>query len=159
MREHAQNLVNDLCDFRSRTRTLSLPILFVAHNLGGLVCQDALLLCINPSDDTHSTLLDSTRGIAFLGTPNSGSGFAKYAPGIANIISLSFVKAPNIQLLEVLKGRSQVLANIKLGFHTLIQRRLKSGCPEIKIHAFVEEYPVTATGHVSRECNHRRRRS
>jgi hypothetical protein len=72
-----------------------------------------------------------------------------FATAVANIIGLSFVKAPNIQLLEVLKGRSQVLANIKNGFLTMIRRRVHAGHPEIKIHAYVEELPVTATGHVS----------
>jgi pimeloyl-ACP methyl ester carboxylesterase len=151
VREHAQNLVNDLCAFRARTRTPKQPVLFVAHSLGGLVCQDALLLCVNPSDEAQATLLDSTRGVAFMGTPNAGSDFEKFATGIANIISLSFVKAPNTQLLEVLRARSQVLSNIKNGFLTMVRRRLQIDRHEIKIHAFVEELPVIATGHVSIE--------
>lgn len=149
VREHAQNLVNDLCGLRARTKTSKQPVLFVAHSLGGLVCQDALLLCVNPNDEAQGTLLDSTRGVAFMGTPNAGSDFEMFATAVANIIGLSFVKAPNTQLLEVLKGRSQVLANIKNGFLTMIRRRVQAGHPEIKIHAFVEELPVTATGHVS----------
>jgi pimeloyl-ACP methyl ester carboxylesterase len=73
VREHAQNLVNDLCGLRARTKTSKQPVLFVAHSLGGLVCQDALLLCVNPNDEAQGTLLDSTRGVAFMGTPNAGS--------------------------------------------------------------------------------------
>lgn len=153
VREHAQNLVNDLCDFRSSTKTSKRPILFVVHSLGGLVCQDALLLCVNPSDEAQGTLLSSTRGVAFMGTPNAGSDFEKFATAVANIISLSFIKAPNTQLLEVLKGRSQVLANVRNGFLTMIRRRLQSGQPEIKMHAFVEERPVKGTGHVSIKFN------
>jgi hypothetical protein len=84
-----------------------------------------------------------------MGTPNAGSDFEMFATAVANIIGLSFIKAPNTQLLEVLKGRSQVLANIKNGFLTMIRRRVQAGHPEIKIHAFVEELPVTTTGHVS----------
>lgn len=149
MREHAQNLVNDLCSLRTRTRTSKRPILFVAHSLGGLVCQDALLLCVNPNEDSQGLLLESTRGVAFMGTPNAGSDFQKFASAVANIIRLSYVKAPNTQILEVLNERSQVLANIKNGFLTMVRRRNQAGYPEIKLHAFVEELPVTATGHVS----------
>ncbi|KFY82422.1 hypothetical protein V498_08591 [Pseudogymnoascus sp. VKM F-4517 (FW-2822)] len=147
VREHSQNLVNDLCVLRARTKTSKRPILFVVHSLGGLVCQDALLLCINPNDEAQGALLDSTRGIAFMGTPNAGSDFESFATGVANIIRLSFIKMPNTQVLEVLRGRSQVLANIKNGFLTMVRRRVQNGHPEIKIHAFVEELPVTLTGH------------
>ena len=149
VREHAQNLVNDLCSLRARTKTPKLPIIFVAHSLGGLVCQDALLLCVNPNEEAQKTLLDCTRGVAFMGTPNAGSDFEKFATAVANIINLSFVKAPTTQLLEVLKQRSQVLANIKSGFFTMVRRRITESHPEIKIHAFVEELPISATGHVS----------
>ncbi|KAI9730836.1 MAG: hypothetical protein M1834_005554 [Cirrosporium novae-zelandiae] len=147
--EHAQNLVNDLCRLRARMKTSKRPILFVAHSLGGLVCQNALLLCVNYNDEAQGTCLDSTRGVAFMGTPNAGSDFEKFATAVANIISLSFAKAPNTQLLEVFKGHLQVLASIKNGFLTRVRRRLRKRDPEIKIHAFVEELPIAATGHVS----------
>ena len=147
-REHAQNLVNDLCNYRSRTKSTKRPLLFVVHSLGGLIVQDALLLCVNPSDESQAAILNSTRGVCFLGTPNAGSDFAQFATAVANVISLSFVKKPNAQLLEVLKARSQLLANIKNGFLTLIRRRVEEGSRAIRLHAFVEELPITATGHV-----------
>ncbi|CZR60294.1 uncharacterized protein PAC_10190 [Phialocephala subalpina] len=147
VREHAQNLVNDMCGLRARTKTTKQPILFVVHSLGGLVCQDALLLCVNPNEEAQAKLLDAVRGVAFMGTPNAGSDYQKFASAVANIISLTIVKLPTTQLLEVLNARSQVLANIKNGFLTMVRGRLQRGYPEIKIHAFVEELPVTATGH------------
>ena len=67
---------------------------------------------------------------------------------VANVISSIFVKTPNAQLLEVLKARSQVLADIKNEFLTLIRRRVEKGSRAIKLHAFVEELPATTTGHV-----------
>ena len=111
--------------------------------------EDALLLCSNPNDESQAILLNSVRGICFLGTPNGGSDFTKFANGIANVISLSLVKRPNSQLLEVLKSRSQALANTKNGFFSLVRRRMEEGSSPIKLHAFVEELPVAATGHVS----------
>ncbi|KAL8768746.1 MAG: hypothetical protein Q9194_005629 [Teloschistes cf. exilis] len=146
-RENAQNLVNDLCTYRLRTKSPKRPILFIAHSLGGLIVQDALLLCINPSEEFQTSILESTRGVCFLGTPNAGSDFTKFATAVANIISLSVVKKPNTQVLEVLKARSQVLAHIKNGFHTLVRRRVNEGSHPIRLHAFIEELPVALTGH------------
>ena len=37
--EHATNLNVDLTGLRHRTRSLSRPLFFVAHSLGGLVCE------------------------------------------------------------------------------------------------------------------------
>ncbi|KAL8913270.1 MAG: hypothetical protein Q9171_001917 [Xanthocarpia ochracea] len=96
--------------------------------------------------DADATFLNSARGICFLGTPNGGSDFTKFATAVANVISLSIVKRPNAQLLEVLKKRSQVLANVKNGFLTLVRRRAEEGSQTIKLHAFVEELPVAAIG-------------
>lgn len=141
-RERAQNLVNDLCTYRARTKSTKAPLLFVCHSLGGLVVEDALLLCANPNDESQATLLNSVRGVCFFGTPNAGSDFTKFANAIANVISLSLVKSPNALLLEILRARSQVLANIKNGFLTLVRRRMEEGSSAIKLHAFVEELPT-----------------
>ena len=37
--EHARNLAGDLTDLRHRTDSFQRPLIFVAHSLGGLVCQ------------------------------------------------------------------------------------------------------------------------
>lgn len=111
--------------------------------------EDALLLCANPNDESQATLLNSVRGVCFLGTPNAGSDFTKFANAIANVISLSLFNSPNAQLLEILRAHSQVLANIKNGFLTLVRRRMEEGSSAIKLHSFVEEVPIVATGRVS----------
>ncbi|KAF4630452.1 hypothetical protein G7Y89_g7685 [Cudoniella acicularis] len=147
VREHAQNLINDLCVMRARTKATKRPVLFVAHSLGGLVYQGALLLCVNPNGEAQGTLLDCTRGIAFMGAPNAGSDFEMFTTAVANIISLSFVNSPNRQLLEVLKGRSQVLANIKNGFLTLVRIESRKAIRRSRYILFFEELPIAATSH------------
>lgn len=147
VREHAQNLVNDLCDLRARTNTSKIPIIFVTHSLGGLVCQDALLVCINPNEEAQKDILASTRGVVFMGTPHAGSDFEKFATAVANIISLSLIEKPNARILGVLWHNSDVLATMKNGFLTMVRTR-----SEIKLHSFSEELAVSATGHVSIKC-------
>lgn len=148
VREHATNLINDLAALRSGV--VGQPIIFVAHSLGGLVCQDALLVCNNPSEDAQSDILSSTRGIAFLGTPHAGSGLKQFAAAVANIVNL--VKKPNKKLLEVLGKNSDILANIEHGFSTIVKRRDRERKP-IELHAFIEELPVDYLGCVSQCYN------
>lgn len=149
VREHARNLVNDLTALRRDA--VGRPIIFVAHSLGGLVCQDALLICINPSEEAQSDILSSTCGIAFLGTPHAGSDLEKFATAVANVASL--VKKPNKKLLQVLRSNSEILANIKNDFLTMVRMRDRLGSLKpIELHAFVEELPVDVIGRVSLCC-------
>ena len=152
VREHARNLINDFTILRRRTYSTGRPIIFVAHSLGGLVCQDALLVCNNPNEEYQRDILSSTCGVAFLGTPHAGSDFQKFASAVADIISLCPLKEPNKNILEVLNSHSEVLANIKDGFLTMVRTRMESHLPTIRLHTFVEELPMTALGHVS-ICN------
>ncbi|KFZ25366.1 hypothetical protein V502_00151 [Pseudogymnoascus sp. VKM F-4520 (FW-2644)] len=145
VREHATNLINDLAALRRDA--VGRPIIFVAHSLGGLVCQDALLVCNNPNEEAQRDILSSTCGIAFLGTPHAGSDLQTFATAVANIVSL--VKTPNNKLLQVLGRNSEILANIKNDFLTMVQRRLgdrQGSLKPIALHAFIEERPVDFIG-------------
>ena len=147
VREHARNLVNDLAGIRQKPpKSVGRPIIFVAHSLGGLVCEDAIFTCNNPSSSAQRDILDSVRGLIFLGTPHAGSDFTVFATAVADIIRPSLVKTPN---KSILKRKSEVLANIENDFLTLVRARAEGGRGHIKLHSFVEELPVTATGHVS----------
>lgn len=149
--DHARNLVNDLAS--CRREAVGRPIIFVVHSLGGIVCQDALLTCVNPSEEAQRDILLSTRGVAFLGTPHAGADLAKFAEAVVNIVRCSVIKKPNKNILKVLKKNSEVLAQIKDGFHIMVQRRLedspKTGVKPIRLHAFVEELDVAFLGRVS----------
>ena len=59
------------------------------------------------------------------------------------------MKSPNAHLLEILESRSQILADIKNGFLTMVRRRVEEEFQAIRLHTFVEELPVTITGHIS----------
>ncbi|KAK1237933.1 hypothetical protein MKX08_002512 [Trichoderma sp. CBMAI-0020] len=141
IREHAKTLINDLSALR--TDTVGRPIIFVVHSLGGLVIQEALQICTNPNDEGQGDLLSSTRGVAFFGTPHAGSDLEKFATAVINIVRIA--KKPNKRLLGVLRRNSEILANIKDGFLTMVLRRLQdrqSSLRPIELHAFIEEQPV-----------------
>ena len=121
VRDHATNLLNDLGALRKDA--VGRPMIFVVHSLGGLVIQEALLLCTNPNDGAHADILASTRGVAFLGTPHAGADLATVATVVANIVSI--IKKPNRRLLRVLNKNSETLAGIIGGFHTMVMRRLR----------------------------------
>ncbi|OCL10293.1 hypothetical protein AOQ84DRAFT_430924 [Glonium stellatum] len=146
VREHARNLIGDFAHTRRKTQSTGRPIIFVAHSLGGLVCQDALLVCDRASEKYQRDILSSTRGVVFLGTPHAGSDFQKYASAVAKIVNLCLVRT-NRNILEVLNGRSEVLANIKNDFFAMVRTRMENGLPTMRLHAFVEELPVTALGY------------
>ncbi|OBT95600.1 hypothetical protein VE01_05937 [Pseudogymnoascus verrucosus] len=143
IRDHAVNLMNDLAGHRRWAP--GRPIIFVAHSLGGLVCQKALILCTNPTEDAQKDILSSTRGIAFLGTPHAGSDLARFATAVANFVRFSLGKKSNTKLLEVLTKNSEVLADISNGFFTMVRRRESTQMP-IALHAFVEELDVDFLG-------------
>ncbi|KFZ01516.1 hypothetical protein V500_00731 [Pseudogymnoascus sp. VKM F-4518 (FW-2643)] len=141
VRQHARNLINDLTALRKDD--IGRPIIFVAHSLGGLVCQDALLVSSNPNEEQQRDIVSSTCGIAFFGTPHAGSDLERFATAVLNIVSI--VKTPNRKLLGVLRVNSEILANIKNDFLTMVQRRLadrQSSLKPIALHAFIEELDV-----------------
>ena len=85
----------------------------------------------------------------FFDTPHAGSDFTKFADALANLIRIYVVKKPNQGLLDVLSRNSAMLANIEIHFTGLVRRRARNENEEIRLFAFLESLPVTATGHVS----------
>lgn len=67
--EHGQSLGYSIVS--QRIECSNRPILFIAHSLGGLVCQQTLIL--SNSIDGLWQISSSTIGIIFMGTPHYGS--------------------------------------------------------------------------------------
>ena len=75
--DHGKSLEFQLDHIRSKNPRR--PVLFVAHSLGGLVCEQALLL----SDATRepNSIANNTVGIVFMGTPHYGSSILGFYVG------------------------------------------------------------------------------
>ncbi|KAH0536662.1 hypothetical protein FGG08_006488 [Glutinoglossum americanum] len=141
IRDHAADLVAHLAAKRDHIESPNRPIIFVVHSLGGLVCEDALLLSKNSAEPHLQKILECTRGIAFFGTPHAGADLAKFALALANLVRC--VQKPNKDLLKILKRNSEVLARIQDDFHTMIRVRKERAEPDIKIHCYIEQIPVS----------------
>ncbi|KAH6957547.1 ankyrin repeat-containing domain protein [Ilyonectria sp. MPI-CAGE-AT-0026] len=140
---HAWNLLTSLASYREDDDTNERPVIFVCHSLGGLVCEDALFTSRQRSERHLQNILQSTRGIAFLGTPHHGAGLARWAKLLST--SIGIIKQTNTEIVAVLKRDSEVLARIQDGFHTMVLARGKEGQP-IEISCFYEQLPLPAVG-------------
>ncbi|CAG8937568.1 unnamed protein product [Penicillium salamii] len=68
-----------------RTDCSTRPILFIAHSLGGLICQQTLIL--SNTIDGLWQIASSSIGIIFMGTPHYGSSLASYVDKIAKCMN------------------------------------------------------------------------
>lgn len=59
-----------------------LPIVFIAHSLGGLLVKQILRIADQMSSSSLKPLLQQTKGVVFLATPHSGSDLATLADAL-----------------------------------------------------------------------------
>ncbi|KAI1166890.1 hypothetical protein F5B18DRAFT_648300 [Nemania serpens] len=104
------------------------PIIFVAHSLGGIVVKDA----IHRSEICQS----QTKLVIFLGTPHRGSSSAGWGVIASNLASLAFQDS-NKQIVRALETNSEVLDNIHDEFLKIAQRA------NMKVHSFQEARAIT----------------
>ncbi|KAH0562316.1 hypothetical protein GP486_002990 [Trichoglossum hirsutum] len=138
---NAVNLANDLAQLRGRTQTAERPMIFVAHSLGGLVLEDAMLSS-NISAEPHiQSLSTHTIGVCFLGTPHCGSQLSNWDDIFDNLESVcSF---------GVLVPRSEALTKVQQDFHNMLTARNNDPRQaRMDITCFYEEWPVTGTSEI-----------
>lgn len=138
---HAGMLLSDLETARRGDGAALRPIIFIAHSLGGIVVKDAI--CISQTNPlVGRSILPSTKGVLFLGTPHKGSQMATVARAAFNISRL-FLRSPNTNILRTLEEQSDVLERISWGFGQI----LASG--RIRVHSFREELDSSGISIVS----------
>jgi hypothetical protein len=128
---HAETLLSDLVSTRSITSNGRVPIIFIAHSLGGIVVKDALSISANAKTFVNEIFL-ATIGVMFLGTPHKGSRVASLGK-IAFELSKMLLMNPNLQVLRALETNSEILERISSGFWQVLST------DRIEIHSFREE--------------------
>ncbi|KAJ4267323.1 hypothetical protein NW762_003427 [Fusarium torreyae] len=137
---HAYSLLTALATLRQGDNTNERPIIFVCHSLGGL----ALVTAKQRSEQHLQDIVNSTRGIIFLGTPHHGSSLAKIGELVSR--SVGVIKETNSDIVQVLTRDSEVLARIQDSFQALLMARSKDEASMIEITCFYEELPTKRYG-------------
>ena len=89
---------------------------------------------------------DSTRAIAFMGTPHRGSSKASWGAMLASF--LGYVKQDNKQIVETLEKEAPHLDELQKRFLNLLEFRKQQG-DAIDVTCFFEELPLAVVGTVS----------
>ncbi|KAJ5703331.1 hypothetical protein N7493_011720 [Penicillium malachiteum] len=139
--DHGKSLAEKLAMWRRRSRTNLRPLIFVAHSLGGLVVEQALLISRGSSELHVKDLLESTTAMAFIGTPHAGSDKATLVVPLTHLSKI-LLGASNTEILQLLTPGSEMLANLQQEFHTMLKDRNQNQKKTIEICCFYEELPV-----------------
>jgi hypothetical protein len=144
LRGHGKALAYAVSNSRSDKGRQDRPLFFVAHSLGGLVVEQALLVSLEPTEPRLRSITASTAGIIFMGTPHSGSSLATWGYTLARL--LDRVWRTNKELLSLLKRESQVLRAVEEVF----QRQLATNgmLHHVKVFCFYETVAVDVVGFV-----------
>lgn len=145
---HANDLLHDLAAYRStRIVERERPIIFIAHSLGGLVVKDALLTGWKNSDSSLSQILSSTRAIAFLGTPHTGSDLAVWAERLVGVLGI--FKQVDAGIVALLRKDSEVLSRVHDDILKMIQYPGKDTKQHrIAVTCFYEALPMRLIGFI-----------
>lgn len=119
LREHAENLLKDLTDDRTVHGSSSHAIIFVAHSLGGLVCEETILQSRDHPDPHLRDVFDHTKGIVFMGTPHKGTWLVDW--GKIAVSAFGLVKSTNTSLLKVLQTDDQFLESLQYKFVEMVR--------------------------------------
>ena len=109
--------------------------------------EKMLLTAKNSAEEHYRRILESTRGLVFMGTPHCGSHLADWAKVFTSVAKL--VKRLNESIVNVLQPESEVLARIQQDFHTMIRARNDAGKPRLRITCFYEDIATPGVGTVS----------
>ncbi len=115
------------------------PLIFVTHSLGGLIVKKMLLL--PPKNRKQETIIESTKGIVFLGTPHIGSNLAGYLNSLIKCFGLPghLLARPN-QILGELESNATQLHELNDLFTSQFEKL------KLKAKVFFEKYPVPRVG-------------
>jgi hypothetical protein len=141
---HADMLSKSIAIVRENSQTLDRPLIFVAHSIGGLVVEQALLHCRTSSDKALKSVLESTVAIAYLGTPHVGSDLVRWERTLTYLATMCHKTDEHVT--HVLVPGAKLLAGIEVDFLTMIDAREHAGKRPVKLMFFYESLGVPGVG-------------
>jgi hypothetical protein len=132
----ATDLLNRLHMKRNSPQEQKRPLIFICHSMGGLVVKKALVQA-HEARNYYGSILDSTVGILFMGTPHYGSNIAslgRVVGQIANAVAVTPSPVVRVKLLKNLELDSETLQTISRQF---VQR-----AADLTIISFIEQVPL-----------------
>ncbi|KAF2417713.1 hypothetical protein EJ08DRAFT_703291 [Tothia fuscella] len=136
----AQDLIVRLEMMRSTSAHNDLPIIFIAHSLGGILVKDALKFSQDQQEfQSHLfSMFKSTYGVIFFGTPHRGSEMASIGKIAAKISGLGLAESSH-RLLRSLEVGSSELERISDSLSRMLPKQVKG----LQIYSFLEGLPLT----------------
>jgi len=132
LRSYGQSLAYGIRNMRQGEVPATRPIYFIAHSLGGLVVEQALLMCIGADESLHD-IATATAGIVFLGTPHQGSRLAKWS-ALGKLMPGN-IRTVNQKAIDVLRVDSEICRSLEDAF----QEHAKNGkFRNIRLFSFYE---------------------
>ncbi|KAJ2987975.1 hypothetical protein NUW58_g4219 [Xylaria curta] len=115
---------------------LVLPIIFVAHSLGGLVVKVAINDMQSSITDRYKQFSRRIRAVVFCGSPHRGSDAVAWGKLASNLFAMALMDA-NSRLLSDLQVDSRILSLIQANFLKALHRE------PLRIHSFQEGRALT----------------
>ncbi|KAG8157439.1 hypothetical protein KVR01_012823 [Diaporthe batatas] len=128
IRDFAQALVASIYNSSILKRTKDVPLVLVAHSMGGLVVKQAYILARN--DPVYHDVASRIHSLYFLATPHRGSNSAAY---LKAFLSVSLPTGPKAYAKELLPD-SQTVADINEDFRHV--------CGDVQLWSFFEGSPT-----------------
>ncbi|KAI9696263.1 MAG: hypothetical protein M1836_005816 [Candelina mexicana] len=108
----------------------TLPIILVAHSMGGLVMKKAYVL--GKHDEQYAHIIPMIRAMMFFATPHKGAHYAKI---LNNILSTSLLGASPKAYVGDLDTQSRALQDINEQFRT--------SCADLRLFSFYETFATS----------------
>lgn len=141
LRDHAQNFVHELSTRRRDSSTLTKPIIFVGHSMGGLLIKAALTFASDAGrSSSEYAIVSSTIGIIFMGTPHGGSWHADWSSIPVHVFRP--FKDINMSLIQVLQSNDEYLKHLQESFR-MLRDCLRNEGQKIDVWSIYEELPLS----------------
>ena len=108
---HPDNLLSALYSLRSDTKSNNRPIIFMCHNLGGIVVKEALMrasMAIPQNKKQLKSIQNCTKGVIFFGTPQQSTQQISFGKTIRRLASVALSRESLLPSLETASNRLEL---------------------------------------------------